>query len=96
MSFFWIQFCFLFHKILIRAGLFKAGLVRNLISDMKVEKEIQFYSLCLQFDAVKREEKIIRENAFEQKKKKPALTFNSSKVRANRPSNNWAQNYNYT
>ena len=32
---------------------------------------------------------------FEQKKKKPALTFNSSKVSANQPSNNWAQNYNY-
>ena len=55
---------------------------------MKAEREIQFYSFCLQFDAVKRKEKIIRENAFEQKKKKPELTFNSSKVRANRPSNN--------
>ena len=69
MSFFWIQFCFLFHKLFIRAGLFKAGLVRYLISDMKAEKEIQFYSFCLQFDAVKRKEKINRENAFEQKKK---------------------------
>ena len=58
---------------------------------MNAEKEIQFYSFCLQFDAVKREEKIIRENAFEQKKKKPALTFS-----ANRPSKNKAQNYNYT
>ena len=57
--------------------MFKAGLVRNLISDMKAEEEIQFYSFCLQFDAIKRKEKIIRENAFEQKKKKPALTFNS-------------------
>ena len=31
-------------------------------------------------------EKFVRENAFEQKKKKPGL-------RANRPSNNWAQNF---
>ena len=76
--------------------LFKAGLVQNLISDIKAEKEIQFYSFCLQFDAVKRKEKIIRENAFEKKKKKPELIFNSNKVRANQPSNNWAQNYNYT
>ena len=34
--------------------------------------------------------------AFEQKKNKPALTFNSNKVSADRPSNNWAQNYNCT
>ena len=73
--------------------LFKAGLVRNLISDIKAEKEIQFYSFCLQFDAVKRKEKIIRSGKMLLNKRK---TLNSSKVRANRPSNNWAQNYNYT
>ena len=33
---------------------------------------------------------IIRENAFEYKKKKPRLNFNSG-LSANLPSNNWAQ-----
>ena len=51
--------------------LFKAGLVRNLISDMKAEREIQFYSFCLQFDAVKRKEKIIWENDLNKRKRNP-------------------------
>ena len=42
-------------------------------------------------DALKKVEKIIWENAFEQKKKKPRLNLNHGRVNANRPSNNWAQ-----
>ena len=37
-------------------------------------------------EALKITEKIIRENAFEHKKQKPGLS-------ANRPANNWAQEY---
>ena len=40
--------------------------------------------------ALKRIEKIIRENAFEQKRKKPGLKFNPG-LSANRPSNKWAR-----
>ena len=36
-------------------------------------------------------EKIIWENAFEQKKKKPELNLTLHGLSANRPSNNWAQ-----
>ena len=55
-------------------------------------KPIQFHSSVYSFDgwtssALKRIEKIIRENAFEQKRKKPGLKFNPG-LRANRPSNN--------
>ena len=35
-------------------------------------------------------EKIIQKNAFERKKKKPWVKF-TPRLRANRPSNNWAQ-----
>ena len=56
------------------------GLVRNLNSDMKAFKKassVLFLLLTIWWmDAVKRIEKIIRENAFEQKKKKPRLKFN--------------------
>ena len=54
--------------------------MRNSISDLKLEKPSQFYPFCLQFDDcmyyLNRREKIIRENAFEQRKKKPGLKFN--------------------
>ena len=42
-------------------------------------------------DALKKVEKIIWENTFEQKKKKPGLKLNPGRASANRPSNNWAQ-----
>ena len=47
----------------------------NLNSDMKhvIFKSAQVNSFCL--DALKRIEKIIRENVFELKKKKPELKF---------------------
>ena len=37
-------------------------------------------------------EKFFGENAFQQKKKKPRVKFNPA-LSANRPSNNWAQNF---
>ena len=40
-------------------------------------------------EALKITKKIIPENAFEHKKKKPGLKFNPG-LRANRPSNKWA------
>ena len=50
-------------------------------------KSAQVNSFCL--DALKRIEKIIRENVFELKKKKPELP----RVSANRPTINWAQGH---
>ena len=74
-----------------RAELFKAGLrlgfVRNLNSDM-----IQFNSFCRQVDdwmLLIITEKIIRENAFDQKKKDTRVKFNPG-LSSNRPSSNWA------
>ena len=40
-------------------------------------------------------QKIIRENAFELKKKKPGLNLTPG-LSANRPSNNWAQGSNFS
>ena len=48
---------------------------------MRAKKHIQFNSLCLQFHdwitlRKKKVEKIIRESAFNKKKKRPGLKFN--------------------
>jgi len=40
---------------------------------------------------LKRIEKIIQKNVFEQKKKKPGLKYNPGLALINRPSNNWSQ-----
>ena len=53
--------------------------MRNWNSDMKAKKAnsvLFFLPTIWWLDALKRIEKIIRENAFEQKKKKPRLKFN--------------------
>ena len=47
-------------------------------------------------DALKGIEKILQENAFEQKKKKPRLKFNPRFNSTNGPSNNWALGVCYT
>ena len=53
------------------------GLVRNMNSDMKLKKQIQLISFRLQFgDTLKRKEKIIQQNTFVQKEKKPMLKSN--------------------
>ena len=57
---------------------------------MKDSEKIQFTSFSLHFDALKRTEEIIWENAFEQKYKKPGLKFNPE-LAINQPSNNLAQ-----
>ena len=76
-----------------RAELFKAGLRELRVSTIF---EFRFESISvlilffhkLMIESSKITEKIIRENAFEHKKKKPGLS-------ANRPSNNWALAYHY-
>ena len=57
------------------------------IQKYKLKEQIQLNSLWL--DALKGIEKILRENAFEQKKEKPRLKVNP-RVSANGPSNNRA------
>ena len=55
------------------------GLLRNFNSDMKASKRnsVLFFSYTIWWlDALKTIEKIIRENALEQKRKKPRLWFN--------------------
>ena len=64
----------------------------NWIQIWKLQININFASLCLHFlwlDALKRTEKVIRENAFKQKKRK--VGYNLAPVSANRPSNNSAK-----
>ena len=61
-----------------KLGLDNPRLVRNLNQIWKIKKWIQFNSFCQQVDdwmLLKITEKIIRENAFEQKKKKPGLNL---------------------
>ena len=53
--------------------------MQNLISDMKAweaNSVLFFLPTIWWLDALKRREEIIRENTFEQKKKKPGLKFN--------------------
>ena len=92
MSFFWIQFCFLSHKLWVVQSRVSAKF------DFRYESwegnSVLFFLPTI-WCCKKKRENYLRK-CFEQKKKKPALTFNSSKVSANQPSNNWAQNYNYT
>ena len=52
------------------------GLVRDLNSDMKAQKANSL-PIIWWLDALKRKEKIIRESAFDKKKKKSGLKFNS-------------------
>ena len=54
--------------------MFKAGLRLNPVLKGKFRFIIFVYNLMI--NALKRIEKIIRKNAFEQKKKKPGLKFN--------------------
>ena len=58
------------------------------IQKYKLKEQIQLNSLWL--DALKGIEKILRENAFEQKKEKPRLKVNPRVISANGPSNNRA------
>ena len=70
----WILCELLSFKLIFWAGLFKAGLIQNLNSDMKAHKSnsvLFFLSKIWSLHAPKRIEKITWENAFEQKKKKP-------------------------
>ena len=73
------------YSVWFRAGLFKAGLSQPRVSakfDFILYESLRSKFSCILFacnwwwDALKRREKIIRENAFEQKKKKPGLKFN--------------------
>ena len=62
-------------------------------SDMKLKKQNSFIFLSTirRLDALKRIEKIILENTFEQKKKRPGSRTKPWVSSANLPLNNWAQ-----